>query len=714
MEIEARYAVPDRRTFDALRDLREIGHFTFHQQDQVRIVDHYLDTDDRALTNQRWACRLRSEDGRWYVTLKGPRRDEGSITSRLEWEFPLERPSPDPADWPNDEVRRLVPHLANNAPLSELAVVEQTRHRYHVVADSRLIVEASLDRVTIDLRTAHHRSYVLECELAEQGQRPDLERLDALLTDMFDLKPERLSKLQKALWLAKLADPHRIETEERLTPDMLADRYHVARAHTDHMTHMVEVLYNGLQRAHGLAPWHRSLARTAAQLCAVGELVDHGNRERASRDVILAHRLEGLDDVDRRVVAAAAFLHRGPITSKRIKRAFPEPIDRPHTKNALAIAALVRMVSALNCSQVDRTAIERIEPAEDDAPARIVLSGPRADKDAKRASRRSDLWAQTVGRKPVWEALTVPPERRLGLETGDSMQDAAVKILSHHFDAMLAHEPGTREGLDPEELHDMRVATRRMRAALRLFGGYLASALVPAANEGLRTTARVLGQVRDLDVDLEAAQAFFARQPEDDNPHLSPLLKEWTHLRDVRRGQMLAYLDGEAYHEFHQTFRRMLADQDDSRARLVASPPARSTGVRYITLYWQGILAYSEVLEGAPMEILHQLRIDCKRLRYTLEFFQELLAPDATRLVKEANRMQDHLGILNDARTSLQRVEVFLRQGTGDSTDLTGAKAYRDYRRLQIRQAVSTLPEMWKSFTRKSVRRRFRALAKSV
>ena len=61
-----------------------------------------------------------------------------------------------------------------------------------------------------------------------------------------------------------------------------------------------------------------------------------------------------------------------------------------------------------------------------------------------------------------------------GLQAGDTMAEAARKTLLYHLQKMMQHEPGTREGEDPEELHDMRVATRRMRAALRVFEDYLA------------------------------------------------------------------------------------------------------------------------------------------------------------------------------------------------------------------------------------------------
>ena len=80
------------------------------------------------------------------------------------------------------------------------------------------------------------------------------------------------------------------------------------------------------------------------------------------------------------------------------------------------------------------------------------------------------------------------------------MARAAQKTLAFHFARVGEHESGTLEGTDIEELHDMRVATRRMRAALRIFDGYLDPQDVRPLLKGLRRTGRALGTVRDLDV----------------------------------------------------------------------------------------------------------------------------------------------------------------------------------------------------------------------
>ena len=100
-----------------------------------------------------------------------------------------------------------------------------------------------------------------------------------------------------------------------------------------------------------------------------------------------------------------------------------------------------------------------------------------------------------------------------GLKADDTMAEAARKTLLYHLQKMMLHEPGTRDGEDPEELHDMRVATRRMRAAMRVFEDYLAMAQFKPFLKVMRETGRELGAVRDLDVFMIKTQAYIHSLP---------------------------------------------------------------------------------------------------------------------------------------------------------------------------------------------------------
>ena len=87
----------------------------------------------------------------------------------------------------------------------------------------------------------------------------------------------------------------------------------------------------------------------------------------------------------------------------------------------------------------------------------------------------------------------------------------AFAVLRRQLAVVRAKEPGTRLGEDPEELHDMRVATRRLRAALSLFEAVL-PVRAQVFREELGWLARLLGSVRDLDVQLEGLAGLSRRR----------------------------------------------------------------------------------------------------------------------------------------------------------------------------------------------------------
>jgi hypothetical protein len=119
-------------------------------------------------------------------------------------------------------------------------------------------------------------------------------------------------------------------------------------------------------------------------------------------------------------------------------------------------------------------------------------------------------------------------KKRPDILPADSMTEAAVKTLRFHLERMLEHEAGTRLGEDPEELHDMRVSTRRMRMALRVFADYLDPAVLRPVLKGLRRTGRTLGAVRDLDVFYEKTRAYLDGLPEERAGDLDGLLVAWS------------------------------------------------------------------------------------------------------------------------------------------------------------------------------------------
>ena len=303
-------------------------------------------------------------------------------------------------------------------------------------------------------------------------------------------------------------------------------------------------------------------------------------------------------------------------------------------------------------------------------------------------------------------------KRRPGILASDTMVEAAVKTLAFHLERMLEHEEGTRLGEDSEELHVMRVSTRRMRMALRVFDDYLDRAELRPALKGLRRTGRVLGAVRDLDVFQEKTQHYLDALPPERAGDLDGLLAACRAERDKQREHLVAYLDGERYRRFVEGLRELL---DGPLSRVAAGPhgdprPQRVSQVLPGVLYRDmGVVwAFEGRLGGleTPLPGFHALRKGCKGLRYTLEFFEDVLGPGARPLIKKVKNLQDHLGDLQDAVVTCGILRDFLTWGTWRHSghDLPGpveiivapgAARYMAARQEEMERLVLTFPEVW-------------------
>jgi CHAD domain-containing protein len=305
-----------------------------------------------------------------------------------------------------------------------------------------------------------------------------------------------------------------------------------------------------------------------------------------------------------------------------------------------------------------------------------------------------------------------------GIEPDDPMSEAGRKTFGLHYRRMLYNEPGTRLGEDIEALHDMRVATRRMRAAFRVFGDYFQSKTMAPHLKGLKRTGRALGPVRDLDVFREKIQAYLTTLPEMQRGGLDALLVVLEAQREAARQRMLAYLDGAEYARFKQRFGEFVETEGMGSLPVALNGgeprPYRVRHVAPMVIYERLAVAraYDEwvSIPDPPRERLHALRIACKRLRYSLEFFREVLGPDAEALIKEVVVMQDHLGALQDAVVASEILRDYLRWGTwghqvADALPpdgpvfAPGVEAYLNAMQSDMKHLVATFPQAWRRIT---------------
>jgi triphosphatase len=222
------------------------------------------------------------------------------------------------------------------------------------------------------------------------------------------------------------------------------------------------------------------------------------------------------------------------------------------------------------------------------------------------------------------------------IEATLSCGEVAFAILRRHLAAMLTHEPGVRLGEDPEELHDMRVATRRLRAALKLYSDFL-----PKRSEryerDLRWVAGALGEVRDLDVHLQ-------RLSEEASTNGEVLEEVVSLLRERRieaRRRMLEALDSNRY---ERLIASLSATLRRGRSPSPTDPILEAAPELVRDRYKKVRKAANKLSEDSPPEHFHDLRKKGKRLRYALEPLQEIYGKQAKKMVKLLKNMQDDLG----------------------------------------------------------------------
>jgi CHAD domain-containing protein len=520
-------------------------------------------------------------------------------------------------------------------------------------------------------------------------------------------------------------DP-RHEPEERITVVELCRRFEVDMAHARHVGRLTAELFELTRPVHGLDERYRDVALRAGVLHNVALAGGQKKHHTRGRDIILAHPLSDMPDEDRAIVAVTTAYHRKRWKPERLAnepsyRALP-PDRQPI---ALWLAALLRIADGLDYSQSQTTILGPVEAGPDGV--RMAIAGPYADMDAARADEKADLWraafpdvpvtverfraapsnpggGETMGAEgdpaaPENGERTPPLPRSAGVTPDDTMAEAGRKVLRLHFDRMLANEPGTRQGVDIEALHDMRVATRRMRAAFRVFGDSFEKGFRKPLTKGLKRIGRALGRVRDLDVFMENARQYLAALPEDRGGDLDALIDAWTVQHEKARRKMLAALDDDRYRSFVADMREFVETPGlgAKEPKGIAPNLVRHVAPPAIYARYAAVRAYGPHLDGADIATLHALRIDGKWLRYTLEFFEEALGGEARAVIEVVRALQDHLGALHDAdvargllREVMERAQQEAGDENGDLPTLRGLTAYHDDREAALRTLLDT------------------------
>ena len=316
-----------------------------------------------------------------------------------------------------------------------------------------------------------------------------------------------------------------------------------------------------------------------------------------------------------------------------------------------------------------------------------------------------------VGRRPG----DYSPKVRVSLDPDMPAADAARSVLGALLDIMLANEGGVRDEVDTEFLHDFRVAVRRTRSLLMLF-----KAIFPAGVQGhfkdeFKWLGAMTGPLRDLDVHRLEMPSYRAELPPHAYRELRGLDEHLRRRHEDEHRRLMEALDSQRYRALLRSWRQFLDGPPEACGPNGSGPIVEVASERIARVHAAVFEKGSAIGPDSPGKALHALRIECKKLRYLLEFFGGLYrAGAADRLIKALKQLQDNLGAFNDCRVqqaSLYRLaEEMARDGAASVSCLLAMGRLLAAMAERQRYQRERFAQCFARFGRAKNQARFRAL----
>ncbi|MBB1126707.1 CHAD domain-containing protein [Thiospirillum jenense] len=252
----------------------------------------------------------------------------------------------------------------------------------------------------------------------------------------------------------------------------------------------------------------------------------------------------------------------------------------------------------------------------------------------------------------------------LHLTADQSVSDAFAHLLQHDFTALLTAAKDAHRNGDIEGVHQARVAVRRMRSILTLFCNAIPRTESRPWGDNLRMIANTLGPARDLDVFIEESlTAVDKTLPLPGGEELRQLAKK--HRDRTYAEQVEPLLSSGHYRTFCAQFPAWLQQRaweqqslnEKHRQRLSISilHYARNR----LDKQQRRVLYSGSQIARDDATALHQLRIECKKLRYATESFRSLFI-GLDEFILHLKALQDILGIINDVSVTRHLLDTLL------------------------------------------------------
>lgn len=253
--------------------------------------------------------------------------------------------------------------------------------------------------------------------------------------------------------------------------------------------------------------------------------------------------------------------------------------------------------------------------------------------------------------------------------------------------SLIAHDAGARLAVDPENLHQLRVASRRARAFLRVARELVDGEWAADLNGALRRLGQASNQARDLDVLLEHLEHEAPTLGAPDSEAATQLIRMLERDRETVQAELEETLDSSAHRELLEQLALPVEVAEQPTDRTLADLAAREL---------RRLLTQVRALGKSPAdEKLHDLRIRVKRVRYAAELAGVRGGKHTAHLIGAATALQDILGAHQDAVVAEQRIRA-LAERSEDSRVAFAAGRLAERQRQRRDALQRQLPDAWR------------------
>jgi CHAD domain-containing protein len=241
----------------------------------------------------------------------------------------------------------------------------------------------------------------------------------------------------------------------------------------------------------------------------------------------------------------------------------------------------------------------------------------------------------------------------------------AKQILLSLLNTLEANVEGTKANLDSEFLHDLRVATRRSRSAMSQIKGVFEEEELAPLKKGLAWLGQATGPTRDMDVYLLKYKDYRKSLPAKVRKDLDPFHDFLLAHHKQAQQELERQLNSPHFCKLMKSYRTWLEAPvpNVSFQPNAVRPIAALADQRIIKIYKKVLKDGKAIQSDTHAEALHDLRKDCKKLRYLMEFFQSLYPkPEIRGLIAQLKALLDNLGDFQDLQVQAEALEAFGEQ----------------------------------------------------